>query len=1318
MQPLGGGGQAGSGRAYGSGIFIQGNQTLTLGPTAGQTLTIADVIADMTGSHDASGLTGSGTLAIDGGGELVLSAANTYTGNTTVTGSGTMLSISADNNLGADSASLNLGTGTTLIATATMSFAHAITIAGNATFDVTPGNTLTINSVIANGASAGTLDLTGGGTLVLNTANSYSGGTEVVGGSTLELGAAGAAGSGAITLVAGTLDVLSGVTVSGITVSSGNTLIVSSGATASAVVLDGGTLELIGTASDPGLNWSSGTLKLAAGASSNNLVVKAGQTLAVLSEGIATGTTISSGGSEIVSSGGTASATTLQAGGTLELLGGAVDTALNWLGGTLELGSGYSASGLAVRAGDTLAVLSSGHATGTTVSNGGLVSVSAGATSGTTISSGGTEIVASGGSASATTLLAGGTLELLGSAVDTGLAWSGGTLELGAGDSASGTTVGAGETLIVASGGTATSATISNGGVAIVASGGIATAPSLLAGGTLELLSGATDTGLNWHGGTEEFASGFSASGVVVGAGETLALAAGGTATGATVSNGATLTVSAGGVATGTPTRATTVQAGGTLDLLNGATCSGPLAVSGGTLDLGGNAQSVGPLTLTSGTIQDGTLTASSLNVQAGTISAEIAGAEALIETGGGTLVLDPTGGSNTYSGGTVVQGGTLVVSSNNALGTGGLTLDAGSTINVTGIATLTPAITLSGDPTVEVDSGKTTETGVISGLGAELVKTGAGALVLDPAGGPSTYTSGTTIDGGTLELAAQGAAGTGAITFNGAETLQIDAAAQPASGGTFANAIADFGAGDTIDLRGFALATGAGQETLGFAGNSLTIGNGVASETLTLAGALPSAVLAEGDGNGGTDLVGFADMTGAVAAALAGRNVTLLSLSPVPSFNVASASDLINVLTAIDVGGLLSALNTNYVVNLSGNLTLPANLPAIDLAAGDTLTFSGNASLSGQGLTLDDATVVFAPPAGQTLTVNDAIAGSGLIDMAGDGNLTLAGPITGMTIEMSGTGNLSLPGNLTGDSFLADGSAHDFNLTSDFSGSGSITVGGFAVLIVSGDNTNPSGLTPEGSSLLFFNSSTEAGTEPITLATGSDAVLAFEPGDVPSNQIIDNFMPGETIRFLGFGPNTAATLGDGNVLTVTDGTNTAHLILDPGVDLSPYRFSVTPFSEGAELSEILPTFNAASASDIANVLNEINAGGVYSFVNTDYVINLTANVTQAADLPAINLAAGDILTFTGNATLSGSTLNLDDATVAFSPSDGQTLTVDDPIAGSGLIEMPVDGNLTLAGPITGMTIDMSGTGTEPAGGAHRRFVHCRRLGPRFQLEV
>ncbi|MGO9356779.1 MAG: autotransporter-associated beta strand repeat-containing protein, partial [Xanthobacteraceae bacterium] len=75
---------ADDGSAFGSGIFIQGNQSITFAPPADQTLTIDDVIADQSGSDGTGSNAGTGGLIVDGAGTVVLDANNTFTGGITL----------------------------------------------------------------------------------------------------------------------------------------------------------------------------------------------------------------------------------------------------------------------------------------------------------------------------------------------------------------------------------------------------------------------------------------------------------------------------------------------------------------------------------------------------------------------------------------------------------------------------------------------------------------------------------------------------------------------------------------------------------------------------------------------------------------------------------------------------------------------------------------------------------------------------------------------------------------------------------------------------------------------------------------------------------------------------------------------------------------------------------------------------------------------------------------------------------------------------------------------------------------------------------
>jgi autotransporter-associated beta strand protein len=112
---------------------------------------------------------------------------------------------------------------------------------------------------------------------------------------------------------------------------------------------------------------------------------------------------------------------------------------------------------------------------------------------------------------------------------------------------------------------------------------------------------------------------------------------------------------------TSTYTGGTTIYNGTlTLGAANILADAGAITVAGGTLNLGAFNEIAGAITISAGTITNGTLTASSYSAQSGTISANLAGAEATFaKTGAGTVTLTGSG-ANTYSGVTTVEGGTL----------------------------------------------------------------------------------------------------------------------------------------------------------------------------------------------------------------------------------------------------------------------------------------------------------------------------------------------------------------------------------------------------------------------------------------------------------------------------------------------------------------------------------------------------------------------------------------------------------------------------------------------------------------------------------
>lgn len=130
------------------------------------------------------------------------------------------------------------------------------------------------------------------------------------------------------------------------------------------------------------------------------------------------------------------------------------------------------------------------------------------------------------------------------------------------------------------------------------------------------------------------------------------------------------------------------------------------------------------------------------------TVANNISGAGMVIKTANNTGTLT---GINTYSGGTEIQQGTLVVNSPAALGSGGVVISSGAVLNVNYIGASNVALS-----------------NVLSGAGA-LVKDGSGTVVINTAG--NSYTGGTTINAGRLALNFGDGLGTSNVVIaNGAE--------------------------------------------------------------------------------------------------------------------------------------------------------------------------------------------------------------------------------------------------------------------------------------------------------------------------------------------------------------------------------------------------------------------------------------------------------------------------------------------------------------------------------------------------------------------
>lgn len=211
---------------FGDAAGVSGNPTVTLNSTFSP---IAVTVNSASHNYTLSGsgsLAGSGSLVVQNG-TLTLATANSYTGGTTV--SGGTLQISGSGTLGGGSSSLTASSGVLDLAGTSQSVGAVTITSGTIQNGTLTGAGISANnssavSVSANLGGTGGLTKSGNGTLTLTGANTYSGGTSISAGA-LALSGSGTLGSSANTLnvTGGTVDLggFTTPTVSALTLSGG-----------------------------------------------------------------------------------------------------------------------------------------------------------------------------------------------------------------------------------------------------------------------------------------------------------------------------------------------------------------------------------------------------------------------------------------------------------------------------------------------------------------------------------------------------------------------------------------------------------------------------------------------------------------------------------------------------------------------------------------------------------------------------------------------------------------------------------------------------------------------------------------------------------------------------------------------------------------------------------------------------------------------------------------------------------------------------------------------------------------------------------------
>ncbi|WP_408588580.1 autotransporter-associated beta strand repeat-containing protein [Salmonella enterica] len=618
------------------------------------------------------------------------------------------------------------------------------------------------------------------------------------------------------------------------------------------------------------------------------------------------------------------------------------------------------------------------------------------------------------------------------------------------------------ETLTLSGSNTYTGGTLISGGTLVASNVEALGSGDVTNDAVLELNTGGT------------FDNVISGSGQVVKSGDdALTLSGANTYTGGTTINDGTLVAtSVDALGTGDVTDNATLElnTGGTFD--NAISGSGQVVKSGDkmlTLS-GANSYSGGTL------ISDGTLVAS--NVESlgtgdvtnnatlelntgGDFTNNISGSGQVVKSGDETLTLS---GSNTYTGGTTINDGTLVATSVEALGSGDVTNDAVLALNTGG------------------DFANN-----IGGTGS-VVKSGDETLTLS---GTNSYTGGTTISGGTLVATNVEALGTGDVTNNA--TLELN------TGGDFTNNIS--GNGQVVK---------SGDDTLTFSGsNTYTGGTTINDGTL-----VATSVEALGSGDVTNDAVlalntggDFANNIGGTGSVVKSGDETL-TLSGSNTYTggtlISSGTLVANDVNALGTGDVTD--NATLMLNTGGDfINNIGGTGRVEKSGDDTLTLSGSNSYTGGTLISSGtlvATNVDALGSGDvtdnaTLELNtggtfdNAISGSGQVVKSGDETLTLSGAnsYTGGTLISSGT-LVANDVNALGTGDVTDNAVLELNTGGDFdnaiSGSGQVVKSGDETLTLSGANSYTGGTLISGGTLV------------------ATSVEALGSGDVTDNAVLE----------------------------------------------------------------------------------------------------------------------------------------------------------------------------------------------------------------------
>jgi autotransporter-associated beta strand protein len=607
------------------------------------------------------------------------------------------------------------------------------------------------------------------------------------------------------------------------------------------------------------------------------------------------------------------------------------------------------------------------------------------------------------------------------------------------------------------------------------------------------------------------------------------------------------------------------------------------------------------------------------------------------------------------------------------ASGSGAIVLSGGTAIDLAGVSTIT------------VNNAADTITTPLTGAGTSLTKLGTGTLTLN---GANTYTGTTIIKSGSLQigdgttgsLGSTPSAYTGALTFNGTGTFNVQEAASSSQGmGTLS-----FNAGQGKVQNTF----NATSSTLTFSG--MTARSAGATANFTTSG-----------GTNGTDNKIVLSSTTNAPMSNSGSN------NPGIFFGLDSLSTAVSFARYDATGGFFRA--TNYPGDSNATATTGSYGSAVDLSIVSTTSTGGSVSLNTLRAVPTANTQRFDVGNGNTLSINGILAvvpSAGVQFRIGTGT-----PDQGFLQPTTDGGEVVFAVARGNSSALTTSSLAVGNIIQNFSGGSAgtkVTTESNATMVFQASNTY-TGVTTINSGLLRILKWADAGSAS-GLGKGSTGTTP-NAADIVINGGILNF--GNAGTGINASTNRLFTIGPAGATLDVSGNSGTTGTLTIGSAGGNIAFSDSNAPASLTLAHNAPAASSLGTGTLGAVLGDPGTGA--------NVTSLTKTNGGTWILTAANTHSG-VTRITGGTLQLGNNLALQNS--IFDPSGGGTLAFSSGINTPTLGGLTSSTNLTMASNITalalnpgtgvtanysgilgsatpGMTLEKKGAGTQVLSGAN-----------------